>query len=179
MPIVQLDTAGVPVVGRIGETTPDFHLGISNSVTWKGFSFYGLIDAQVGGQVYNRTKQRAYQYQRSSDVDQVGKADEAKKPIEYYLALYNANTVNSWFVEDGGYVKLREVSVKYALPARWLRSVSRMGVSGVTVGLIGRNLLTSTDYSGYDPDIGSPILRLDDFIYPPYRTITGTVQIDF
>jgi TonB-linked SusC/RagA family outer membrane protein len=179
MPIAQIDTTGVPVIARIGETTPDFHFGISNNVTWKGFSFYGLIDAQVGGQVYNRTKQRSYQYQRSSDVDQGGKAEAEKKPIEYYLALYNANTVNSWFVEDGGYVKLREVSVKYQLPITWLRSVSRMGISGVTVGLIGRNLLTSTEYSGYDPDIGSPILRLDDFIYPPYRTITGTVQIDF
>jgi hypothetical protein len=52
-------------------------------------------------------------------------------------------------------------------------------VRGLSVSLIGRNLWTSTDYSGYDPEVGSATLRLDDFIYPRFRTVTGSVTIEY
>ena len=140
---------------------------------------FGLLDAQVGGDVYNRTKQRMYQYYRSADVDQGGKADDMKKPQQYYDALYNANNVNQWFVESGSYVKLRELSVSYRLGSQALRRLGGFNGRGVTLGLIGRNLFTSTDYSGYDPEVGSVNNRIDDFVYPRFRTFTGSVQIDF
>ena len=47
------------------------------------------------------------------------------------------------------------------------------------LSLIGRNLLTFTDYKGYDPEVGNSIVRLDAFDYPRYRTFTGSVEITF
>ena len=53
------------------------------------------------------------------------------------------------------------------------------GVEGMRLNLIGRNLLTFTDYKGYDPEVGGAVVRLDSFDYPRNRTITGSVEIRF
>jgi len=137
------------------------------------------MSVQVGGDVYNFTQQRMFQNQRSARQDQSGKADGLKKTIEYYAALYNTNTVNNFFVEDGTHAKLRELSVQYRLMANRTPVLSRLGLQGVTVGLVGRNLWTISNYTGYDPEVGSVLNRLDDFVYPQYRTITGRIEIEF
>ncbi len=178
-PIMLQDENGAQAVVRIGDGNPDFHFGISNNITWRNFSFYGLIDANVGGNVYHQTKQRMYQWGRHNDVDQNGKRQELKKPVEYYVNLYAANSPTSWFVEDAGFVKLRELSVAYRVPSNWLNRLGNVGVDQARISLVGRNLLTFTDYTGYDPEVGGTINRLDSFAYPRYRTITGAVEITF
>jgi TonB-linked SusC/RagA family outer membrane protein len=183
MPITQRDAAGNAAVVKIGDGNPDYHLGFSNNVTWKDLSLYALMDMQVGGNVYNQTNQRMYQYGRSADVDQTGKAQGDKKTVDYYVALYAANSPTDYFVEPGGYVKLREVSARYRLSSRLLGPLSRFGARGLSLGVIGRNLLTFTDYKGYDPEVSSSdrptTIKLDSFGYPRYRTFTGSVQIEF
>jgi hypothetical protein len=183
MPITQKDAAGNSALVQIGDGNPKFHWGVSNNVSWHDFSFYGLMDVQVGGQVYNQTNQRMYQYGRSSDVDQTGKPQELKKPTDYYVALYSANAPADYFVENAGFVKLRELSVRYRLGRSVVGALSRVGARGASVSLIGRNLLTLTDYKGYDPEVSDSnrptVIKLDSFGYPRYRTITGSVQVEF
>ena len=179
MPIVLKDDVGNNRVVRIGNGNPDFHWGLSNSVNWRGLEMYALLDAQVGGQNYNQTRQRMYQWARHGDVDQVGKPQQLKKPIEYYVALYAANDPTDYFVEDAGYLKLREVALSYRLTGAALTALSRFGARGAMVSLIGRNLWTSTDYRGYDPEVGNALVRLDSFDYPRYRTFSGSLQLTF
>lgn len=179
MPISQLDSAGNKAIVRIGDGNPAFRYGISNNVQWRSLSLFMLWDAQVGGDAYNQTNQRMYQYQRSSDVDQTGRPQELKKPIEYYVNLYAANDPTSYFVEDASFVKLRELSLRYRLPSSFTNALARLGVSQMGISLIGRNLLTFTNYKGYDPEVGNTILRLDSFDYPRYRTFTTSVDITF
>jgi TonB-linked SusC/RagA family outer membrane protein len=179
MPIVRLDSAGQQAVLRIGSGNPKFHYGISNNVQWRGFQFYALVDAQVGGDIYNATNQRMYQYQRSADVDQASKPLEKRKPIDYYSNLYAGNNVNEWFVEPGGFVKLRELSVRYALPGHLVSRLSAGHASGASLSVIGRNLKTWTDYSGYDPEAGTVTNRYDAFDYPQYRNVTVALQLQF
>ena len=85
----------------------------------------------MGGNIYNQNNQRSYQYKRSADVDQAGKPDSLKKTVDYYALVYNGNAIEDWFVEPGGFVKLREVSVKYHDPerlhARAFRAIARVG----------------------------------------------------
>jgi hypothetical protein len=84
---------------------------------WRDFTFYGLLGGQVGGNIYNRTKQRMYQYLHSGDADQSGKPDELKKVTDYYdTSLYAGNLINEWFVEDASFVKLRELSLRWRVP---------------------------------------------------------------
>jgi hypothetical protein len=123
-----------------------------------------------------------YQWARSADVDQVGKPQELKKPIGYYVALYSANDPTDYFVENGTYLKLRELSVRYRFGPRLLNALGRVGATNASFALIGRNLLTFSNYKGYDPDVslpGNPLVRLDSFDYPRYRTITGSLEITF
>jgi hypothetical protein len=181
------DADGNIIRMRIGDSNPDLHWGLSNSFQWKGINLYALIDGQVGGDIYNATKQRMYQWWRSGDEDQVGKPDDRKKPINYYAgALYNGNSDASWFVESAAYLKLREVSLRYAFDfqssaaaAGFLAPLSRIGIERAVVSLIGRNLHTWTDFSGYDPEIGGALERIDSFNFPIYRTLTASFEIIF
>lgn len=183
MPIVQKDATGNSAVVKIGDGNPDFHFGVSNNVSWKDFTVYGLVDLQHGGNVYNQTMQRMFQYGRSGEVDQAGRAQELKKTTDYYVALYAANDPTDYFVQPGGYVKLRELSVRYKVGSRFLGALNRTGARNITLGLVGRNLFTWTDYKGYDPEVSDSdfpsTIKLDSFGYPRYRTITGSVQIEF
>lgn len=189
IPITQPDASGDPrnpALVRIGNSTPKFHFGVSSELTWRNLVLYGLVDAQVGGQAFNATKMRQYQWYRSGDEDQTGKPEALKKPPAYYAKLYNGNEESDWFVEPGGFVKLRELSLRYRLPVARVPILRGLGIRGISVALVGRNLFTITDYSGYDPEVrdeetgvNNPIARVDDFDYPRFRTFTTTVQIEF
>jgi hypothetical protein len=182
LPITLKNAAGADSVLPIGTSAPRLHMGYGNNLRFKAFSLYALLDWQLGNQVYNATKQRLYQYSRSGDVDQFGKADETKKPIDYYLRLYNSNNRGSHFVEPGSFVKLRELSARYTPSVRMLQRarLDRLGAERVTLALIGRNLLTFSNYSGYDPEVGNAINRIDVTTnYPNYRSITGNLEIVF
>src|SRR5690606_35376941 len=54
IPFMVIDSTGSNAITRIGDSNPDFHLGLSNTVQWRGLSLYGLFDMQFGGDVYNR-----------------------------------------------------------------------------------------------------------------------------
>jgi len=179
MPIILLDSTGQQAVVRIGSGNPRFHYGVSNNVRWKGVEFYGLLDTQAGGNIYDQNKQRSYQYQRDADVDQTGKPQELKKTIDYYSLVYNGNAIEDWFVEPGGFVKLRELSVKYNLPQRLVSRIPGNRGAGASISIVGRNLKTWTRYRGYDPEAGTVTNRLDTYAYPQYRSFTGVFQLHF
>ncbi len=170
---------------KIGDITPDFNVGFNTTFRWKGFSFYALLHAQIGGDIYNAIKQSMYRDLRHKDCDQYGKSDGTKKPIGYYRTLYEINGINSAFVEDGSYLKLREVSLRYTLNRKSLENFAGGILAHIfhrlTIGVIGRNLFTFTGYSGFDPEVGhgnATLMRLDNFGYPQYRTLTGLVEVE-
>lgn len=182
-PILLRNEDGTAAVVKIGDANPDFRWGLSQQLEWRDITLSVLVDGQVGGDVYNATKQRMYQYARHRDADQHDKPVERKKPRDYYTSgtagLYNGNTPVSWFVEDGSFTRLREVSLRYRVRASRFAPLARLGVDNLTLGLIGRNLVLWTDYSGYDPEVGTALERIDNFDYPSYRTLTASVEIQF
>jgi TonB-linked SusC/RagA family outer membrane protein len=173
---------------RIGKTAPDANWRLSNTFRLGGLSLYALLDATTGVDVYNLPRHWAT-FQRYSDiVDQVGKPQENQKPVGYYAALYRGLTPNSAFVEDGSFVKLREVSLRYRFGARQLSSLPLVGgMQSLSFNLTGRNLHTWTKYTGYDPEVGfaggdvgsAAIARFDGFNYPQSRTMTLGVELAF
>ena len=182
-PIIFTDSTGANQF-NIGDVNPDFSFGISNNFKIKGFGIYALFDGQKGGQIYNFTKQWMFQDFRHADIDQSGKPQDQKVSQEFYSAgLYNGLNADEYFVESGSYVKLRELSVNYDFGAA---ALSRVGLNryaqSVKVALIGRNLHTWTNYSGFDPEVtaGNDFnFRIDGFRYPQFRTITGQVTLGF
>ena len=175
-----LDSLSQPQLVLIGDANPDLNWGISSQLRWGQLNVYALVGGQVGGDVYNATKQRMYQYTRNREVDQEGRPDELKKPSTYYSErLYNGNINSEWFVENASYTKLREVSVRFALTPRQLPVMRRIGMERVLLSLIGRNLFEWTNYSGYDAEIGGVLEREDAFDFPTYRTFTFSLEIEF
>jgi hypothetical protein len=186
MPIVGVDEDGNNFL-EMGNTLPDFTVSWANSIRWKNLAASFLLDYDKGADIYNSTAQWGYREWKHGEVDQAGKADGLKKPISYYSALYNVNEISSHFVEDGTYLKLRELSLRYTLDQALLGRLigNRFGLTQASINLIGRNILTWTDFTGYDPEVGSgwggsdAIGRIDAYQYPNYRTFTASLELVF
>ncbi|HEX6967075.1 MAG TPA: SusC/RagA family TonB-linked outer membrane protein [Gemmatimonadaceae bacterium] len=168
----------------IGNTNPDFTWGWANTVRFKHFTVYALFNGTQGGQVYNFSKQWMFQDGRSGDLDQSKRKPEDRIAAGFYQnGLYNVLTPDSYFVEDGTFVKLRELSVNYQFSNSTLHSLGLdHWVRSLKLALIGRNLKTWTNYSGFDPEAGSggdAAFRIDGFRYPTFRTISGQIEIGF
>ena len=183
-PVFESDSTGQRAFVNIGDSNPDMNWGLSNSFSFKGLSLYTLLESQVGGDIYSNTRQWSYRDFTHGDYDQRDKAEELSKPIDYYQYIYNVNTTTDWFVEDGSYVKLRELSLRYDIGGNLIdRLVGGAGVERIGLQLIGRNLLTWTNYTGgFNPEVGSgdaTRLRFDGFGYPNFRSFTGAIEVVF
>jgi len=182
-------------VVEIGDANPDFNLSFGATLNVSRFVVNGLLDWSKGGDLYNGTRQWAFQAVRDRVQDQSGKPDNAatcstvgscpKKAAPYYsVGFYNGLDPNDFFVEPGSYAKLKELSVNYTFVGDQLRSIGLGGLQELRLGLIARNLFTITDYSGLDPEVsglfGDPFqVKMDWFQYPQFRTFTAVVELTF
>jgi TonB-linked SusC/RagA family outer membrane protein len=189
---------------KIGDVNPDFNLGLSSVAQWKAFSLSGVVTWVRGGNIYNLTRQWPFNELRDAAYDQSGRPDPGtcpaltvdpqcpyttgKKPSTYYSAFYNGITPNSYFVEDGSYVRLRELSVSWMLPQRLAAKIPGAEFRTARLGVVGRNLWTSTNYSGYNPDVTTVVngqrdnpfvYRVDYFTYPAFRTFSAMIELGF
>ncbi len=186
IPVKVLNEDGIDF-SKLGSTVPDFNVSLSSNLDWRGFSFYGLLDSSMGFDVYNLTRQWAYRDFRAKVQDQTGLAAGDMKPATYHQTLYNVASVSEEFVEDGSFVKLRELSARYTIGQDGLFGFQIPGANRVTLGLVGRNLVTWTDYSGFDPETGfsggesgsAVINRFDAYRYPNFRTVTAMIELGF
>ena len=180
-------TASGESVVQIGDVNPDLNLAVNSTFQWRGFTMNALVTVVRGGDIYNYTRQWPFNEQRDPLYDQRGKLEEEKKPVSYYQTFYNNFDANDFFVEDGSYIRLRELSVNYQVPKAWVQPLNFLGFESARLGIVGRNLWTSTNYSGYDPDVtgtsglgGNPfVYRVDYFTYPQFRTFTMMVELGF
>ena len=105
--------------------------------------------------------------------------------MTYYSAFYDNFNPNDYFVENGTYLRLRELALNVQLPLRWAEKVPFANFHSARLGIVGRNLWTNTKYSGFDPDVTGPgggnpfAYRVDYFTYPAYRTFTGMLEFGF
>ncbi len=154
----------------IGDAQPDFQVGFTNSVSWGPLSLYAVVDWKQGGQKYNETvNYLTYQY-RSTFTD---KAVAAGLPLAFTTAVFNAQQTTDYWIENSGYVSIREISLSYQLPVQQL-GIGRI-VKGAKLSAIGRNLYTWTDFTGVTPEG----FDIDFYAYPVFRTFSGRLTINF
>ena len=168
---------------QIGDGNPAFRLSMSNSFSYKGFTLYFLFSWKQGGDVYNYTRQYTFRDQRAIEYDQSGIAEGEKKTIAYYDNFYDGTAINSYFVENGTYLKLREFSLYYQIAGPKLKRAKLGFIKAAKIGIHGTNLLTWTNYKGYDPEVASGADQtnypFDDYTYPNYRTFTASLALTF
>ncbi|ANQ52471.1 TonB-dependent receptor [Flammeovirga sp. MY04] len=176
----------------IGNPNPDHFGGLNNTFSYKGFTLnvlfqwaYGFdvmnaTNATMGiawpTQMFNATSQVANHwtpYNTNTNVNATSFAGSNGTPIQ-------GNRMDSRFIEDGSYIRLKTVALSYGLPKKVLK---RMKMKGMVFTVSGQNLFTWTNYSGFDPEVGiagngvSP--NYDYFAYPIGRTVLGTVKLTF
>ncbi|WP_103867433.1 SusC/RagA family TonB-linked outer membrane protein [Aquimarina sp. I32.4] len=193
--ILLSDETGEDEKMEIGNTNPDWNLGFTSNFSYKNFNLYFVIDHQQGGDIYNSTKQRLYRAERHGDQEKFAKQG---KHILYSGISSNLDrglSDTSHFVEDGTFTKVRELSLGYTLGKNVLGPKASKIIKELKISLIGRNLFTFTNYSGFDPEVayGSGLPegsltakvsnptndRLDLRSYPQSRTFTAMVQLTF
>lgn len=178
--VVLKDEQGNNWYGKIGDGNAKFNLGIANTLTYKGISLYFLFDVKNGGDIYNAKGQWITRDYRNKIMDMSGVPDGQKKTYDYYINFYNTNIINKYWVEKGSYVKLRELAIGYSFSRNLLDKAFKGVVKGVSAKVIGRNLWTITDYTGYDPEVGSLREPYDGtYKYPNFRNIAFSLAFDF
>jgi len=156
----------------IGNANPSFTLGLHNTGQWNNFDASWLWRGEFGGDVFNNT---ALVYASKSNAKQgrnflssaLSQPDAIGEPSKY----------SSRWVESRTFVRLQNLTVGYAVPSRFTAGrTARMYVSG-------DNLLLSTKYTGYDPEVfvssGLASRGIDYLVYPPARRFTLGARVQF
>jgi TonB-dependent starch-binding outer membrane protein SusC len=172
----------------IGSPWPDYEGGWTNTVAFRGLDLTAFVQFSQGNDIYNGFRVYADQYGSWGDNHTIRAMDrwtpENRNTAEP-RAIWgdpNRNTrASDRFVEDGSYIRLKNVVVGYTLPGDF---TSRMGFRTARVYLQGQNVFTQTDYSGWDPEVNaggtSSITRAWDFYtLPQARTFTFGVNVGF
>jgi TonB-linked SusC/RagA family outer membrane protein len=158
----------------IGDAYPDFQMGFSNDVTWKRFRLGMQWDWKQGGDVINLTRLLFDAGQNSADASDGG--------LSRLLKWADGNT--KVYLEDGSYLKMRELSLSYDLPDHLVSAMFGGGARYARLTVSGRNLIRFTGYTGYDPEVSNfgnqAIVRnIDVAPYPPSRSFFFSVDVGF
>ena len=144
----------------VGNYTPDFTGGIQNTFSYKNFSLNTFFNFVYGNLVYNSSRESFDSdgaYETSNDmVPAEGwtrwqkPGDIATHPRAVFGGNLNSNKPSSRYLEDGSYIRLRNVRLSYAIPQSFL---SKIKLANATLFVSGDNLWTGTKYSGMDPEV--------------------------
>ncbi|MCS3757327.1 SusC/RagA family TonB-linked outer membrane protein [Salinibacter ruber] len=168
----------------LGSASPDFTGGLRNTVEYNGITLSTFFNFVYGNKVYHSARELfdsdggylTYNYMELEDDwsrwQEPG--DDATHPKPVAGGNSNSNDVSSRYIEDGTYLRLKNVRLSYNIPSAWLRSLN---LQSARVYVSGDNLLTLTDFSGMDPEVG-----LDGVAgtkYPISRKVIFGVGVSF
>ncbi len=146
--------SGAPVDSTIGDVNPDFKVAFTNDINWKALRLYFHWDWQQGGTIVNLTRllYDAGGLTKDFDVPAPGETQGAglKRLLEGPLVGGDTRI----YAEDATFLKLREITLSYALPQSAVRGIWG-GIRNARLSVSARNLLTFTDYSGMDPEVSN------------------------
>lgn len=166
----------LPSASRIivGNPWPEWTGSLSNELTFGGnWSFSMLLDGQFGHELWNQTRRIQDIFGAGPLYDQLLRNEITQDQRARHQGVWEN------YIEDASFVKLRQLALRYSTRAPWLRNV---GASSAQIEILGRNLHTWTDYTGYDPEINmfglNTVERGVDFaVYPNARVYTLGVRL--
>lgn len=144
----------------IGNPHPKCTYGIDLAITYKRIDFSAFIYGSRGNDILNYTRWwtdfwSSFQGQKSHDLLYNSWSESnpgATVPKASNHSNFSTNTVvNSYLIEDGSYLRLKQIQLGYAIPVKLL---GKTGVKSLRIYLQGVNLLTYTKYTGLDPELG-------------------------
>jgi TonB-dependent starch-binding outer membrane protein SusC len=167
---------------KIGDPFPQFTMGWSLSLEYKGFDFNTFIYASVGNDIYRAYERNLAMTNKFRGVlarwTGEGTTSDAKNP-RYTFIDANSNTrASDRYVEDGSFIKIKDLQIGYTVPSSLYK---KKVFSKIRVYAQVKNLYTFTKYSGYDPEISGGIFDtgIDRGAYPQARTYSMGIDFKF
>ena len=170
----------------VGNPHPDYTFSFSNQLRWRNISLDWTFQGVYGNQLYNYGAY--WQMDGFSWFDNQDQRILArwKMPGEQtdvpQLRFLQNNQHSSRYVEDGSYIRLKNMTLNYQIPQNL---TSRLGTSGLKVYVTANNIFTLTRYQGWDPEVrgdflgSATTLGIDFYSIPQARTLLAGFQITF
>ena len=161
----------------LGSIQPDFTYGLSTTLRYKDWSLLTVFQGSQGNEIYNSLRQRlespSTSYNGSTKLLNRWTSDNPSTSVpKAYSSSNYSNYVDSRYVEDGSYFRLKNITLTYQLPVRLKKDPG----ARFKVFASATNLFTITSYDGYDPEVAGGI---DAGAYPTARTFTLGVNLHF
>jgi TonB-linked SusC/RagA family outer membrane protein len=165
---------------NLGSAIPDFTMGFAFNFKVKGFDLSGNVYAALGQEIIrNYERQQPYANQLAYVIDRWTGPGSTNEHPRLTTGPTNNNLFSDYFVEDGSFVRLRNLQFGYTLPSTLLRKIH---VESLRVYVAANNLITLTRYMGFDPDLSSSSVLsagVDYGMYPQARSLMSGLQIKF
>lgn len=146
----------------IGNPTPDFTFGLNINVGYKNWDLTAFFNGSVGNDIFAGAKYEYYfNYDNNCLVDAMNswtpENRSSRLPIAKTDNTAGINSVpSSFYVEDGSYLRLKNLQIGYTFPDKWLKKTGFIQSARVYASV--QNLFTITGYSLYDPEVSSNTL---------------------
>ena len=182
-----LDGDGVLTINDrtiIGNPNPKYTWGLSNDFSYRGFDLNLFFQASIGGDIYNFTAMELGQLNgiTNASIDALNRWTPTNTDTNIPKATTDrTNHSSTRFIEDGSYVRLKNLSLGYNFPTELL---STMKISNARLYLSAQNILTFTQYTGVDPEVaykgaGNVNLGGDYDSYPNVKSFTVGLNLTF
>jgi TonB-linked SusC/RagA family outer membrane protein len=171
---------------EIGNPLPDFTYGINLGAKYKGWEISMLIQGSQGNEIFNAMKTHLYKFDETNKHKDLLNSwtptnTNTNMPRLTGRDKNDTNRTSDRFVEDGSYMRLKNLMIGYNFPTKWLNKVR---LNSAKIYFSGQNLWTLTDYSGADPEVGlyggKALNRgVDIGTYPQAKTYVVGVKLSF
>ena len=161
---------------KVGSPHPDFHFGVNLGMEYSNFYFSAFIQGVYGNEIVNGrpTFNRINRWQEDQP--------SLTEPRLTHLDLNNNFRLSDFYLEDGSYVRIRNIQLGYNFPVKLL---SAMSIKRLRAYISLDNILTFTNYSGPEPEVvngwyGHPLAGgIDAGVYPQSKTYSAGLSIVF
>lgn len=171
----------------IGNPYPDMFFGFNAAFAYKNFDLSLFFQGQYGNEIYNATAfwltNSGYNYNKGTEILNrwTGEGTSNSEPRLTTLDPNQNARGSDRYIEDGSYLRLKNLQLGYTLPATIAK---KAGMKGARVYVSGGNLLTFTKYTGYDPEvgvaratIGDRTIGFDEVTYPQNKSLIFGVTL--
>ena len=164
----------------IGNPNPSWLFSMNNSLSYKGFELSVFLQGIAGNKIYNANNidntGMAAAYNQTTDVLKrwQGEGTSNSMPRAVFGDPNQNTRVSDRFVENGSYLRLKNITLSYTFPKQWLQKAQ---IENARLSLSCENVATITGYSGFDPEVG--INGIDQNRYPISRTFSLGLNFNF
>jgi len=172
----------------IGDPNADFNFGFTNNFTYGDFDMNIFFQGSQGGEILNLTAVQLFNGDSNTITDALNAWSPTNTNSNIPSNKVRDRGITSQFVEDGSYIRLKNIAVGYNFPNE---SIAPLGIDQLRLSISAQNLFTITDYSGLDPEVAyfgsggvntqkSNVVQGHDFgNYPTLKSVNVGLNLKF